>query len=125
MCGLAGWTGQSDPQIIKAMTQSLESRGPDAEGFWHDDHIQLGHRRLKIIDLQGGAQPMETKQSILVFNGEIYNHLELRKDLESDNIQFHSTSDSQVLSLLHRNGCLCSVDDIRSGSTGPVTCPRE
>ena len=85
MCGIAGFISGSDnkKKIIKAMTDKIVHRGPDAEGFYVDDNIALGHRRLSIIDLNSGDQPIynEDKSIVVIFNGEIYNYVELRDEL--------------------------------------------
>lgn len=102
MCGIAGFVGPGDRDNLIAMTRALEHRGPDGEGIYEDEctHVFLGHRRLAIIDLVGGYQPMPNEdQSILViFNGEIYNHGELRQELISRGHVFRTDhSDTEVL----------------------------
>jgi asparagine synthase (glutamine-hydrolysing) len=102
MCGLAGFAGIGDQEDIAAMTRALSHRGPDGEGLYADPchPIFLGHRRLAIIDIAGGAQPMwnEDESIAVVFNGEIYNHRELRKLLESNGHRFRTAhSDTEVL----------------------------
>ena len=100
MCGIAGFLGEGHRGDLERMTRRLAHRGPDAEGFYVDDRLHLGHRRLSIIDLARGAQPMsEAKgETVVVFNGEIYNHLELRAQLESRGCVFQSDhSDTEVL----------------------------
>ncbi len=77
MCGLAGWIGAPAEGIGEMMLRPLIPRGPDDQGWWETDSIHLGHRRLKVIDLEGGAQPMVRPDSVLTFNGEIYNYAEL------------------------------------------------
>ena len=78
MCGIAGYISEKKPtkKIIKAMTDRIEHRGPDGEGFYLDDNIALGHRRLAIIDLETGDQPIynEEKDVVVILNGEIYNY---------------------------------------------------
>lgn len=104
MCGVVGWIGRgSGPRAAPAL-QSLRHRGPDASGAWHatdgDRSVFLGQTRLAIIDLSpGGAQPMTDRsgQVTLVFNGEIYNYLELRTELETHGVSFRSSSDTEVL----------------------------
>ena len=85
MCGICGFIGSGSDTDLRRMTDLLRHRGPDAEGHWHDSAraVYLGHRRLSIIDLVSGDQPMWTADGRLgiVFNGEIYNHLELRRQL--------------------------------------------
>ncbi len=102
MCGIAGFVGAGDREALARMTERLAHRGPDADGFFFDDAAQvfLGHRRLSIIDLTCGAQPMATADGdvVIVFNGEIYNHLELRAELEARGCIFQTDhSDTEVL----------------------------
>ena len=102
MCGIAGFVGEGDHGDLERMTRRLTHRGPDAEGFYvqQSDGVHFGHRRLSIIDLAGGAQPMclVDGHCVIVFNGEIYNHLELRDQLESLGCVFQSDhSDTEVL----------------------------
>lgn len=101
MCGIAGFINNKDNknEIIKKMTDRIIHRGPDAEGFYIDDDIALGHRRLSIIDLGGGDQPIynEDKSKVIVFNGEIYNYLELRDILKKDGHKFKTNSDTEVI----------------------------
>jgi len=104
MCGIAGLfdtTGERgfDPGLIKRMTDVIAHRGPDGDGVHLAPGLALGHRRLAIIDLSGGAQPMHTQEGDLtiVFNGEIYNFLELRAELEAKGARFVSRSDTEVL----------------------------
>ncbi len=100
MCGIAGFAGRPDSAALDAMTDALAHRGPDGRGTWQDDRMSLGHRRLSIVDLEGGTQPMWTSDGQLgvVFNGEIYNHRELRRDLEANGARFITDrSDTEVL----------------------------
>jgi len=98
MCGIAGFIGSGTLEDLRQMTDLLKHRGPDAEGFWHDQGIYLGHRRLSIIDLATGQQPMWAGRLGVVFNGEIYNHLTLRKQLEAAGHHFRTDhSDTEVL----------------------------
>lgn len=101
MCGIAGYISNTKPKkkIIKAMTDRIAYRGPDAEGFYLDDVCALGHRRLSIIDLNTGNQPIysEDKSYVIVFNGEIYNYQELRKELKEKGHTFTTSSDTEVL----------------------------
>lgn len=102
MCGIAGWLdfGASAPNmpLIRAMTDTLYHRGPDGEGFHVDGPIHLGHRRLSIIDVEGGDQPIanEDESIWIVFNGEIFNFQELKSDLDSDH-QFKTNSDTETI----------------------------
>jgi len=104
MCGIAGeyrWDGQpADVNAVVRMTETLRRRGPDDSGVWASGRVALGHRRLKIIDLSNaGAQPMIDSELglSLVFNGCIYNHQQLRAELERDGYSFFSHSDSEVI----------------------------
>jgi asparagine synthase (glutamine-hydrolysing) len=102
MCGIAGFAGIGDQADLAAMTRALAHRGPDGDGLFSDREagVHLGHTRLAIIDIAGGAQPMwNADRSIgVVFNGEIYNHRELRTLLESRGHVFRSShSDTEVL----------------------------
>src|SRR5688572_25534399 len=101
MCGLAGFVGPGDAALLERMTRVLVHRGPDDSGHYTDpDHaVFLGHRRLAVLDLPGGHQPMwnETGTVCVVFNGEIYNHAELRRDLVARGHVFRSDhSDTEV-----------------------------
>ncbi len=99
MCGIAGIVGESHKDAIRAMTRRLAHRGPDGEGFYFEEGVALGHRRLSIIDLDTGQQPMTTADGryTIVFNGEIYNFRELQKSLENLSIRFRTRSDTEVL----------------------------
>ncbi|MDD2753519.1 MAG: asparagine synthase (glutamine-hydrolyzing) [Candidatus Portnoybacteria bacterium] len=99
MCGICGFSGQPDERLIKKMTDTLEHRGPDDEGFYVGDGINLGMRRLSIIDLTGGRQPIsnEDKTVWVVFNGEIFNYLELKDDLEKKGHIFSTKSDTETI----------------------------
>jgi asparagine synthase (glutamine-hydrolysing) len=102
MCGITGFAGFGSTQDLDAMTASLSHRGPDGSGSWvsPDARVFLGHRRLSIVDLEGGAQPMwdAAGEIGVTFNGEIYNHLELRRMLEAAGHRFQTShSDTEVL----------------------------
>lgn len=102
MCGLAGFVGRGSRETIRQMTSSISYRGPDGEGHWSDDEagVHLGHRILSILDRAGGAQPMWDGSGDIgvVFNGEIYNHRELRAELIAAGHHFRSShSDTEVL----------------------------
>ena len=103
MCGILGWLGEGiNVHYSKFDTaiDILSHRGPDNRGIWQDKDILLGHRRLSIIDLsESGNQPMIDKKSgsTIIFNGEIYNYLELKRDLISLGYNFHGSSDTEVL----------------------------
>jgi asparagine synthase (glutamine-hydrolysing) len=106
MCGLTGLFHPLDPAtpdrgILTRMTDLLRHRGPDGEGFHTEPHLGFGHRRLAIVDLAGGAQPMATPDSkiVVTFNGEIYNHAELRTALEALGHVFRTRSDTESILL--------------------------
>src|SRR5687768_14145888 len=86
MCGITGFIGSGNDALLKEMTNSIAHRGPDADGLYSDPNTRvfLGHRRLSILDLAGGQQPMwlSDRKLGIVYNGEIYNHLDLRDELE-------------------------------------------
>lgn len=101
MCGIVGFTGDRPDKetVIRAMADTIRHRGPDGEGYFCAEGIALGHRRLSIIDLEGGAQPLfnEDHTLALVFNGEIYNFQPLREELAAKGHVFTTRSDSEVL----------------------------
>ncbi|MFF5447512.1 asparagine synthase (glutamine-hydrolyzing) [Streptomyces sp. NPDC012888] len=113
MCGLAGWvsfqrdlTTTSHTDIASAMTHTMECRGPDGHGLWVSPRAILGHRRLAIIDLKGGKQPMapfaehvldEDDQPVIAYTGEVYNFRELREELQSLGHEFRTTCDTEVV----------------------------
>ena len=117
MCGIAGIVGGLDPEgaDIARMLKALAHRGPDGEGIHADGHAALGHRRLSIIDLQGGRQPLRNVEGTiwLVCNGEIYNYIELRRQLEARGHRFVTHSDCEVIiGLYEAYGDRC-VDHLR------------
>jgi len=104
MCGIAGifhlqTAKPIEPERVRRMTDALIHRGPDGSGVWTAPGVGLGHRRLSIIDIAGGAQPMATPDGAIVisFNGEIYNFSEIKADLESKGHQFSTHSDTEVI----------------------------
>lgn len=101
MCGIAGFMGQVENRadVIRNMTEVITHRGPDSDGFFTDDNISMGFRRLSIIDLGAGHQPIynEDKSLVLTFNGEIYNYKDLRKELITKGHKFYTDTDSEVL----------------------------
>ncbi len=100
MCGICGFIGFKDPDLIKRMIDILRHRGPDSCGDYTDPFITLGHTRLSIVDLtQSANQPMfnEDNTVVLVYNGEIYNQKEIRSDLEKKGHIFKSRSDTEVI----------------------------
>jgi asparagine synthase (glutamine-hydrolysing) len=102
MCGISGFVGRGDADDLAAMMAAIAHRGPDGHGHFVDPRhaVHLGHQRLAIVDIAGGAQPMWTQdnKTCIVFNGEIYNHAELRSDLVQLGHAFHTDhSDTEVL----------------------------
>lgn len=103
MCGFVGFVGKQKKEdkkkIIKDMADAIIHRGPDSEGYYNDDDIALGFRRLSIIDLNGGSQPIynEDKTKVIVFNGEIYNYQELKEELLKKGHIFKTNTDTEVL----------------------------
>lgn len=99
MCGIAGVVSENAPDVIAKMTEVLTHRGPDEYGYYHDDCISLGHRRLSIIDLSTGRQPIsnEAESIYLVCNGEIYNSPKLREGLLSSGHIFKTSTDVEVI----------------------------
>ncbi|MCC6716688.1 MAG: asparagine synthetase B, partial [Acetobacteraceae bacterium] len=104
MCGVAGLFHPTDPTVpdqaaVRRMADAIAHRGPDGEGFHVEPHVAFGHRRLAIVDLAGGVQPMATADgtAVITFNGEIYNHLELRAELEKQGHRFRTRSDTEAI----------------------------
>ena len=107
MCGIAGWVCydgdiRSHQDVITTMTKTMARRGPDAGGVWIDRHVGLGHRRLAVIDLAGGVQPMQAEELgqttvSLIYTGEVYNFVELREELKQLGHQFKTRSDTEVV----------------------------
>ena len=99
ICGIIANNGRIDEETLKSMTRILSHRGPDNEGFHVEESAGLGHRRLSIIDLSTGEQPIynETGSICIVFNGEIYNYRELKKDLQLRGHHFATNSDTEVI----------------------------
>lgn len=103
MCGICGFTGDRHSldadAIISRMTESLSHRGPDEDGFFNGNGVRLGHRRLSIIDVSGGRQPLfsEDRDVVVVCNGEIYNHAELRRFLQERGHSLSTRSDCEVI----------------------------
>ncbi|WP_405010874.1 asparagine synthase (glutamine-hydrolyzing) [Kitasatospora sp. NBC_01539] len=109
MCGVTGWLDwdtdlRHQERLLREMTATLACRGPDADGVWLSRHAALGHRRLSVIDLDGGIQPQadaDRAGAVLSYNGELYNHTELRRELESLGHVFRTRSDTEVVLRAH------------------------
>ncbi|OYD56354.1 asparagine synthetase B, partial [Fictibacillus aquaticus] len=110
MCGFIGYmmnapetAEQNDIQQLKNMTNLITHRGPDDSGFFVDEYVRFGFRRLSIIDLEAGKQPLsyEDDRYWIIFNGEIYNYVEIRQDLEEKGFTFKTHSDTEVILALY------------------------
>ena len=104
MCGFVGFLNETadadyNNKTVRAMADRIVHRGPDMDDYYVDDDVSLGFRRLSIIDLEGGSQPIynEDKSKVLVFNGEIYNFQSLREELLAKGHKFYTHTDSEVL----------------------------
>ncbi|MFD1848699.1 asparagine synthase (glutamine-hydrolyzing) [Oceanobacillus bengalensis] len=106
MCGITGFVdlradARSKQSILEKMTETLSLRGPDDTRYWINQHTAFGHKRLAVVDLQGGKQPMSKQKNgftyTILYNGELYNTEDLRKVLLQKGYEFHSTSDTEVL----------------------------
>ena len=120
MCGIAGWLELSadhrtDPQaVLHSMCDKIEHRGPDSEGIWTDARIALGMRRLSIIDLHTGEQPVFSCDGsvVVMMNGELYNYREVRRDLESRGHKFVTNTDTEILPHLYEEYGAALVDHL-------------
>ena len=109
MCGFVSIINKDNKtinlKILSSMAQTIHHRGPDDEGHFINANVGLYHKRLSIIDLKTGQQPMKSNDLIIIFNGEIYNYVELRNELKSQGFNFETTSDTEViLKLYERDG---------------------
>jgi len=120
MCGIAGWFStaplpEPESQLrLKAMCDAIAHRGPDDDGYFVTDQVALGMRRLSIVDLQGGHQPMTSADGTiqLVFNGEIFNHTQLRSSMQSRGVRFQTSSDTEVILRLYEERGLQAFDEL-------------
>ncbi|MEQ8771534.1 MAG: asparagine synthetase B, partial [Erythrobacter sp.] len=120
MCGIAGIFHAEtpkpvDPARVERMCDALVHRGPDGSGVWTAPGVGLGHRRLSVIDLEGSPQPMHSidGRCVIVFNGEIYNFRELRRELEASGARFRTSGDTEVILAAYRRwgvDCLARLD---------------
>ena len=107
MCGIVGFVNNSeraaDQGVLESMNGAIVHRGPDDDGFYVHDNVGMAMRRLAIIDLAGGKQPMHNadRTKWIVFNGEIYNYRELRADLDKRGHRFYTNSDTESISHLY------------------------
>lgn len=115
ICGKIGWDEPVDPSLVQRMMDMLAHRGPDDEGMYVEQKVVLGHRRLSIIDLNAGKQPICNEDGTVwvVYNGEIYNFPELRADLETRGHTFKSDTDTEVIVHLYEEFGLKSVERLR------------
>jgi asparagine synthase (glutamine-hydrolysing) len=116
MCGIAGAFGREvRPESLVRACELFHHRGPDGEATWQEGDLGLAHTRLAIIDRAGGAQPMtsDDRRFVVVFNGEIYNHRELRRELEGRGVRFRTRSDTEVLLALYVTEGAAMVDRLR------------
>jgi asparagine synthase (glutamine-hydrolysing) len=102
VCGITGWVDYerdltAEDRTALEMTRTMALRGPDDEGLWTDTHVALGHRRLAVIDIEGGVQPMSEGPATIVYSGETYNFRELRRELEAHGHRFRTRSDTEVV----------------------------
>src|SRR5438309_15424 len=119
MCGIAGIIAPGLPQheigrLVRLMTNAIVHRGPDDEGFFSADGIALGMRRLSIIDVAGGRQPItnEDGRVQVVFNGEIYNYSDLRRKLQTKH-EFRTASDTEVIAHLYEDQGVRCLEELR------------
>ncbi len=115
VCGIAGIAGRRDPDCVGRMCDALSHRGPDDQGFFSDNEISIGMRRLAVIDLQGGRQPIHNEDESIwvVFNGEIYNFQEIRSDLIRRGHHFSTSSDTEAIVHLYEEYGEECVDHLR------------
>ncbi len=128
MCGITGilsFDAPPDRAALERMTGAITHRGPDDEGFHLDGPCALGFRRLSIIDLSTGHQPMTAEGCAIVFNGEIYNFRELRAELERKGRRFHTTSDTEVLLAAYLEWDTACVDRVEGMFAFAVWDPRK
>lgn len=122
MCGFIGCVhdktqnySEEQKQQFKNMNDIITHRGPDDDGFYYDDHIQFGFRRLSIIDIESGHQPLtyENERYWIIFNGEVYNYVELREELLSEGLTFSTSSDTEVIIALYSHLKEKAVEKLR------------
>ena len=110
MCGFIGCVHEkpqvyqeAEKQLFQNMNNIITHRGPDDDGYYMDDHVQFGFRRLSVIDIESGHQPLtyENERYWIIFNGEIYNYVELREELVQKGLRFETYSDTEVIVALY------------------------
>ncbi len=127
MCGIAGIMGRGHEDLIAPVTNTMAHRGPDDEGYYHDEMISLGQRRLSIIDISGGHQPISNEDETLqlVCNGEIYNSPELRADLKQRGHQFKTSTDIEVILHLYEEYGTDCIKHLRGMFGFAIWAPKE
>ena len=115
MCGICGFIGFEDKELLKEMCHSIRHRGPDDQGYYIDANVSLGHNRLSIIDLKGGHQPIHNEDGSIwvIYNGEIYNFADLRNELETKGHRFYTSSDTEAIVHLYEEYGTGLVDHLR------------
>jgi asparagine synthase (glutamine-hydrolysing) len=119
MCGIAGYVSTAasfdSEAVLRRMTDVIAHRGPDDCGYYHDEHAHLGHRRLSIVDLAGGHQPMpnETRSHWIIYNGEVFNHADIRPQLEQAGHQYKTRCDTETILHAYEEFGPASVDLFR------------
>src|SRR5512143_1478659 len=115
MCGITGYTGFNDKPLLQRMCQNLVHRGPDADGYFLTPDVGLAMRRLSVIDLDTGRQPIpnETRDIWIVFNGEIYNYDDLRLEFIERGHRLSTKSDTETIVHLYEDHGLEFVDHLR------------
>lgn len=122
MCGFIGCVHdkvqnyqEDQKQQFKNMNDLISHRGPDDEGFYYDEYVQLGFRRLSIIDIESGHQPLtyENERYYIIFNGEVYNYVELREELLKEGLSFSTSSDTEVIVALYSHFKEKAVEKLR------------
>ena len=115
MCGVTGWVDwtrdlRDERATLAAMTATMACRGPDDSGMWLSARAAIGHRRLAVIDVAGGRQPMNDAGVVLTYSGELYNFTELRRELEGHGHRFGTRSDTEVVQRAYRQWGTACVD---------------
>ena len=122
MCGFIGCVHEkpqvyqeAEKQLFQNMNNIITHRGPDDDGYYMDDHVQFGFRRLSIIDIESGHQPLtyENERYWIIFNGEIYNYVELREELVQKGLRFETYSDTEVILALYSHVGEKAVERLR------------
>ena len=122
MCGFVGCVHEKaqnfqeeQKELFAGMNRVITHRGPDDEGYYYDNHIQFGFRRLSIIDIESGHQPLtyENERYWIIFNGEVYNYLEIREELVKAGLTFQTNSDTEVIIALYSHEKEKAVEKLR------------